>query len=86
VARCLRSLERYEEALAVQRALEQEWAATGSADGYVFEEIAELLDATGKTGEAKPYYRRAAEELGKDPMFAKREPQRLARLRRRGGI
>jgi tetratricopeptide (TPR) repeat protein len=84
VARCLRSLGRHDEALAIQRALEQEWAAAGSVDGYVFEEIAELLDAKGMAEAAKPYFRRAADELGKDPMFTRREPQRLARLRERG--
>ena len=85
VARCLRSLGRHDEALAIQRALEQEWAAAGATDGYVFEELAELLDATGKPDEARPYYRRAADELGKDAWFAKNEPKRLARLRERGG-
>ena len=85
VARCLRSLGRFEEALAIQRALEQEWAAAGGEDGYVLEELAELLEATGRRDEAKPYFRRAAEELGKDAWLAKNEPQRLARLRERGG-
>ena len=85
VARCLRSLGRYEEALGIQRALEQEWAAAGQADGYVYEEIAELLDATGKPDQAQPYFRRAADELGKDAWFVENEPRRLARLRSRGG-
>ncbi len=84
VARCLRSLGRFDEALSVQRALEKEWAAAGSSDGFVFEELAELLEATGRPDEAKPYFRRAAEELGKDAWLAKNEPQRLARLRERG--
>jgi tetratricopeptide (TPR) repeat protein len=85
VARCLRSLGRLEEALAIQRALEQEWAAAGQADGYVFEEMAELLDATGRPDQAQPYFRRAADELGKDARFVENEPRRLARLRSRGG-
>ncbi|MCU0765111.1 MAG: tetratricopeptide repeat protein [Burkholderiaceae bacterium] len=85
VARCLRSLGRFDEALSIQRALEQEWAVAGAADGYVFEELAELLDATGRPDEAKPYFRRAADELGKDAWFVKNEPRRLARLRERGG-
>jgi len=85
VARCLRSLGRFEEALAIQRALEQEWVAAGQADGYVFEEMAELLDATGKPDQAQPYFRRAADELGKDAWFVENEPRRLARLRSRGG-
>ena len=84
VARCLRSLGRFEEALAIQRSLEQEWAAAGQADGYVFEEMAELLDATGKPDQAKPYFQRAADELGKDAWFVENEPRRLARLRERG--
>lgn len=85
VARCLRSLRRYDEALAIQRALEQEWAAAGQSDGYVLEELAELLDATGQGEAAKPYFRRAADELDKDAWLAKNEPGRIARLRERGG-
>lgn len=85
VARCLRSLGRFDEALEIQRALEQEWSAAGRTDGYVFEELAELLDATGRPDEAKPYFRRAADELGKDAWFVKTEAPRLARLRERGG-
>jgi tetratricopeptide (TPR) repeat protein len=84
VARCLRSLGRFDEALTIQRSLEKEWAAAGSVDGYVFEELAELLEATGRRDEAKPYFRRAAEELGKDARLARNEPQRLARLREKG--
>jgi len=85
VARCLRSLRRHDEALAIQRALEQEWAAAGKADGYVFEEMAELLDATGKPEQARPYFRRAADELSKDTWLTKNEPARLARLREKAG-
>ena len=84
VARCLRSLRRFDEALAIQRALKQEWASAAAADGYVFEELAELLDATGRQEEAKPYFRRAADELGKEAWLVKNEPARLARLRERG--
>ena len=84
VARCLRSLGRLDEALTIQRSLEKEWAAAGSVDGYVLEELAELLEASGRGDEAKPYFRRAAEELGKDAWLARNEPQRLARLREKG--
>lgn len=85
VARCLRSLGRFDEALALQRALEREWADAGSADGFVLEEIAELLAALGRTDEARPYFRRAAEALAQVDGFARREGERLARLRARGG-
>ncbi len=85
VARCLRSLNRLDEALKIQRTLEAEFAAANEADGYVFEELAELLDAMGKPDEAKAYFRRAADELGKDGWFVKSESARLERLRTKGG-
>lgn len=59
--------------------------AAGLTDGFVLEEIAELLDATGKPAQAKPYFKRAADELGKDAWLVENEPGRLARLRERGG-
>jgi tetratricopeptide (TPR) repeat protein len=61
VAHCLRSLERYEEALSIQRALEAEHLSAGTTDRYVIEEIAENLAALGKPEEADPYFKRAAE-------------------------
>ncbi len=85
VARCLRSLKRYDDALQIQLALEQEWTAAGRADGYVFEELAELYELLGQPEQAKRYFRRAADELGKDAWFVKNESTRLARLRERGG-
>lgn len=42
VARCLRSLGRRDEALAIQRALKAEWEAEGKEDSYVLEELKEL--------------------------------------------
>jgi tetratricopeptide (TPR) repeat protein len=80
VARCLRSLGRYDEALTIQRALEADHLATGTADGYVFEEIAENLAALGKMDAAKPYFRKAVAELRKDDWFVKNEAARLANL------
>lgn len=76
VARCLRSLKRYDEALQIQRELEK-----GPNDGYVWEELAELLLATNKPSEANPYFRRAYEELSKDEWFRENEAKRLARLK-----
>ena len=80
VARCLRSLGRYDQALTMQRALEAEHIALGSADGYVFEEIAENLTALGKLDEAKPYFGKAVAELRKDDWFVQNEAVRLAYL------
>ncbi len=65
VARCLRSLGRFDQALAIQRALEAEHTAVGSVDGYVFEEIAENLAAIGKMDEARRYFERTSAELSK---------------------
>ena len=48
VARCLRSLGRHEEALALQRSLEAEHAAAGTSDPQVTEEIEALLRALGR--------------------------------------
>jgi tetratricopeptide (TPR) repeat protein len=80
VARCLRSLGRYDEALAIQRALEADHTAAGSADGYVFEEIAENLAALGRVDEARGYFGKAAAELRKDDWFVQNEQARLASL------
>ena len=48
VARCLRSLGRNEDALAILHELEAEHGAADSIDGTVFEEIAENLAALGE--------------------------------------
>ncbi len=85
VARCLRSLKRYDEALAIQRALETEHKEAGTTDGYVFEEIAENLALLGRNEEAISYFELAYLELGKDEWFVKNEPERLANLKMRAG-
>jgi tetratricopeptide (TPR) repeat protein len=82
VARCLRSLGRLDEALAIQRELEQENARLGEKDGYVHEELGELLLALDRTDEARPQLVRAHELFSQDPWLSEREPERLARLRR----
>lgn len=82
LARCLRSLGRHAEALAIQRALEAEHAAAGTSDGYVFEEIAENLTAQNDHAGARPYFQRAHEALSQDTWLAQNEPDRLARLHR----
>ena len=86
VARCLRSLERVEGALAIQRELAQKIADIENPDGYVYEELAECLHALGRTDEAKPYFRRAHELLSIDPCFVDGEAPRLARLATLGGV
>ena len=80
VARVLRALKRHDEALQLQTGLEREWQAAGGADGYVFEEIAENLEALGRAVEATAFFRRAEQELGKDPQFARDEAARWQRI------
>ena len=78
VARALRSLARFDEALQIQLQLSEH----GPADGYVEEELAELLLATGRPDDAAQHAGAAAELLGTDDWFAEYEPGRLERLRR----
>ncbi len=80
VAKCLRSLDRVEEALAIQRDLEKQIDDIENPDGYVYEELAECLHALGKISEAKSYFRRAHELLSKDAWLTESEPERIERL------
>lgn len=73
VARGLRSLGRYDEALAIQREL----AHQGPDDGYVAEELGELLLVLGRDAEARPHFARAHELLSQNAWL---EPDRLSRL------
>jgi tetratricopeptide (TPR) repeat protein len=87
VARCLRLLRRYDEALARQRRLLDELLQrAGLRDGYVHEEVAENLLALGRADEARPEFALAASLLGADVQFGRREAARLARLRALGGV
>lgn len=86
VGRCLRSLNRYEEALSIQQALANEYAAADAEDGYVYEELGECLLALGREPEAKPYFAKAYQLLRSDIWLARDEPSRLARLRDLGGV
>ena len=84
VARILRSLNRFEEALSRQLALEGEWAEDGETDGYVFEEIGECLLALDRKEEARPYFSTAYVILRADPWLVEHASDRLERLRSLG--
>jgi tetratricopeptide repeat protein len=79
VGRCLRSLDRYAEALAIQERLLT--SATGSKDGYVHEEIGENLLALDRAEEAAVYFTSAYELLAEDNWLVEHETERLERLR-----
>ena len=83
IARAYRSLGRYDEALAIQRQLAVEGTEARAPDGYVYEELGELLLAKGDPA-ARPNFARAFELLGFDGELRANEPERLARLKRLG--
>jgi tetratricopeptide (TPR) repeat protein len=75
-ARTLRSLGRHEEALAIQERLESE----GTEDGFVSEELGELLLLLGRSAEARAKFARAHQLLSRDPWLQRDEKDRLDRL------
>jgi len=87
VAKTQRMLGKIELALKTQLALEVEWRESGEGeDGYVFEEIAECLLTQGELDDAKPYFAKAYALLATDIWLARDEPERLARLKKLGGL
>jgi tetratricopeptide (TPR) repeat protein len=76
IARCLRSLGRYDEALAIQRELRQ----SGPGDGYIDEELGELLLITSNLEAAAPHFATAHRLLSTDPWLTAEQPERLHRL------
>lgn len=81
VARTLRSLGLFEEALSRQLSLKHELDADDEKDGFVFEEIGECLISLNRAEEARPYFSKAYKILSEDPWLAEQEPGRLARLK-----
>jgi tetratricopeptide (TPR) repeat protein len=86
VARCLRSLGRLDEALAIQRDLEKVGKNLGSEDGFTLEELAEILLLQGKDDEAREYFAKAYAKLTTDEWLRDSEPERLERLKKLGGV
>ena len=81
VAKQLRMLKRYDEALKVQRALEAHYKEQGKGGEFVDEEIAEILHATGRQEQARPSFRKAYDVL-KDIGWVAEDKQRIARLKK----
>ena len=82
VARCLRSLGRTGEALQIQRELRTQLTDEGKGDGFVEEELGELLLVREGLSAARPYFASAYRQLKND---ASVDAQRKARLRLLGG-
>lgn len=85
IARTYRSLDRIDEALALQRELLDEIQRKGlDPSGYVFEELAECLLTRDRGIEAKPYFKKAYEILSKDIWLKANQGGRLERLKELG--
>lgn len=82
VGRCLRSMGRFEEALANQRANSASAAAAGDGDGFVEEELGECLLALGRGEEARNHFASAFQQLSNDRWLVQNEPDRMTRLER----
>jgi len=83
-ARVLRSMKQHDEALAVLNAIVETYGDDATNDGFVHEELAENLLATGKDAEAKAAFALAHDKL-KMSWVARAEPERIARLAELGG-
>jgi tetratricopeptide (TPR) repeat protein len=87
VARTYRSMGRIEEALQIQKELEQEFEQKGiQQDGYVYEEIGECLLLLKKNEESRKYFKLAYDLLSKDPWLAANQPERLERIKELGQV
>jgi tetratricopeptide (TPR) repeat protein len=84
IGRTLRALDDIEEAMAVQHELYVEMQHLGKPDGYVYEELAELL-LIANDPESKRLFGLAYKTLSKDAWFSKNEAARLERLKQLAG-
>lgn len=82
IGRTYRAIGRIEEALEVQKDIEQEVEEKElEQDGYIFEEIGECLIELNREDDAKKYFGLAYELLSKDEWLVANEPDRLERLK-----
>ena len=87
VAKTLRHLGRVEESLKLQvELLDDPDRKENDSEGYTREEIGECLLLLKRSDEARAYFARAWQLLHNDPWLSRDEPDRLARLKRLGGI
>jgi tetratricopeptide (TPR) repeat protein len=76
VGRCLRSMNRLDEALAIQLQLSTEDNA-----GFVSEELGEIYLLLGRPEDASPRFKDAYAKLSQDSWLVANEPDRLERVR-----
>ena len=85
VGRCLRSMGRNEEALAIMQTLAKEAEETGENDGYTQEELGELMLLKGEEAQAQAHFASAYAQLSEDPWMMEHEAERMARMKELGG-
>ena len=81
VARALRSLRRYDEALEIQQSILSELENEQGQDAYVDEELGECLLALDRQDEARAYFVKAVEAMSSPNWDDPIAPERLERLR-----
>ena len=86
VGKILRTLNRLDEALELQKALLQKVKADGQGEGRVLEEIAECLLSLRHPLEAEEYFALAYHELSSDDRDKDEMPLRLKRLKDLGKV
>src|SRR5690606_15613889 len=85
VARNLRSLGQLEAALAMQFNLNEDNEKRGEKDGFVYEELGELLHALGRDEEARPWFAKAHTLLSQKAWLVKDHPERMKRMEELAG-
>jgi tetratricopeptide (TPR) repeat protein len=84
IARVKREQGALSDALALQLELKAEYDATGTKDGYVFEELGEIYLSQGDASTAKPNFARAYEILSSDDWLMENEAARMDRIKELG--
>jgi tetratricopeptide (TPR) repeat protein len=86
IARTLRSMERFDEALAMQKEIQAEIESSDAErDGYVCEEIGENLLALGKVEESRIWFAEAWQVLSRDSWVVKNQDEKLEYLKEMAG-
>jgi tetratricopeptide (TPR) repeat protein len=83
IARCLRLLGDADEALVTIAPIHAKLESSGQRDGWISEEYAECLLATGSKPDAIPHFEAALELLAKASWVVANEPARLDHLKNR---
>ncbi|MGH2574681.1 MAG: tetratricopeptide repeat protein [Ignavibacteria bacterium] len=87
IAKSMRSLNRIDEALGMQKSILKEIEENNlEPDGFVYEEVGECLLALKKATESQPYFKQAYELLSKDIWLTSNEPARIERIKKLGNL